>query len=195
MGQDGVQGPGLAHHVGRQGVAHLRPVLVPKDAGDQGGMLPWEMLFYRRGHGRDTGRIVGAIEEGDLAARRFNDLQPAWPADTSQPCGQIPIGDRLEGAECLCPWTRLRQVSLRCDGPDSSHSERGVEPLMIAKQRQHHRVEGRLQGLGGRNFSQRRSVGGGHLPNHFERRGIISPYEGSKPRTVLLREPDLERLA
>jgi hypothetical protein len=29
----------------------------------------------------------------------------------------------------------------------------------------------------------------------LERRGIISPYEGSKPRTVLVAETDLERLA
>jgi hypothetical protein len=29
----------------------------------------------------------------------------------------------------------------------------------------------------------------------LERRGIISPYEGSKPRRVLLTELDLERVA
>ncbi len=35
----------------------------------------------------------------------------------------------------------------------------------------------------------------GRLINMLERRGIISPYEGSKPRTVLVGEADLERLA
>jgi hypothetical protein len=29
----------------------------------------------------------------------------------------------------------------------------------------------------------------------LERRGIISPYEGSKPRRVLVSEHDLERVA
>jgi hypothetical protein len=28
----------------------------------------------------------------------------------------------------------------------------------------------------------------------LERRGIISPYDGSKPRTVLVGEADMERL-
>ncbi len=35
----------------------------------------------------------------------------------------------------------------------------------------------------------------GRLIDMLERRGIISPYEGSKPRTVLIGEADLERLA
>jgi DNA segregation ATPase FtsK/SpoIIIE, S-DNA-T family len=35
----------------------------------------------------------------------------------------------------------------------------------------------------------------GRLIDMLERRGIISPYEGSKPRTVLVGEADLERLA
>jgi DNA segregation ATPase FtsK/SpoIIIE, S-DNA-T family len=35
----------------------------------------------------------------------------------------------------------------------------------------------------------------GRLIDMLERRGIISPYEGSKPRTVLVAEADLERLA
>jgi S-DNA-T family DNA segregation ATPase FtsK/SpoIIIE len=35
----------------------------------------------------------------------------------------------------------------------------------------------------------------GRLIDMLERRGIISPYEGSKPRTVLMAEADLERLA
>ena len=35
----------------------------------------------------------------------------------------------------------------------------------------------------------------GRLIDMLERRGIISPYEGSKPRTVLVAETDLERLA
>ena len=35
----------------------------------------------------------------------------------------------------------------------------------------------------------------GRLIDMLERRGIISPYEGSKPRTVLIAEADLERLA
>ncbi len=35
----------------------------------------------------------------------------------------------------------------------------------------------------------------GRLIDMLERRGIISPYEGSKPRTVLVAEHDLERLA
>ncbi len=35
----------------------------------------------------------------------------------------------------------------------------------------------------------------GRLIDMLERRGIISPYEGSKPRTVLISETDLERLA
>ncbi|HEY4346212.1 MAG TPA: DNA translocase FtsK [Gaiellaceae bacterium] len=34
----------------------------------------------------------------------------------------------------------------------------------------------------------------GRLIDMLERRGIISPYEGSKPRTVLIAEADLERL-
>jgi len=33
------------------------------------------------------------------------------------------------------------------------------------------------------------------LIDMLERRGIISPYEGSKPRRVLLTELDLERVA
>ena len=35
----------------------------------------------------------------------------------------------------------------------------------------------------------------GRLIDMLERRGIISAYEGSKPRTVLIAEADLERLA
>src|SRR5206468_8110010 len=35
----------------------------------------------------------------------------------------------------------------------------------------------------------------GRLIDMLERRGIISPYEGSKPRCVLAAEPDRERLA
>jgi S-DNA-T family DNA segregation ATPase FtsK/SpoIIIE len=35
----------------------------------------------------------------------------------------------------------------------------------------------------------------GRLIDMLERRGIISPYEGSKPRRVLLTEHDLERVA
>ena len=35
----------------------------------------------------------------------------------------------------------------------------------------------------------------GRLIDMLERRGIISPYEGSKPRRVLVSELELERLA
>ena len=35
----------------------------------------------------------------------------------------------------------------------------------------------------------------GRLIDMLERRGIISPYEGSKPRRVLVGEAELERLA
>ena len=35
----------------------------------------------------------------------------------------------------------------------------------------------------------------GRLVDMLERRGIISAYEGSKPRRVLLTERDLERVA
>ena len=35
----------------------------------------------------------------------------------------------------------------------------------------------------------------GRLIDMLERRGIISPYEGSKPRRVLVSEAELERLA
>jgi S-DNA-T family DNA segregation ATPase FtsK/SpoIIIE len=35
----------------------------------------------------------------------------------------------------------------------------------------------------------------GRLIDMLERRGIISPYEGSKPRHVLITEQDLERVA
>ena len=35
----------------------------------------------------------------------------------------------------------------------------------------------------------------GRLIDMLERRGIISPYEGSKPRRVLVSEGELERLA
>jgi S-DNA-T family DNA segregation ATPase FtsK/SpoIIIE len=35
----------------------------------------------------------------------------------------------------------------------------------------------------------------GRLIDMLERRGIISPYEGSKPRRVLINEQDLERVA
>jgi DNA segregation ATPase FtsK/SpoIIIE, S-DNA-T family len=35
----------------------------------------------------------------------------------------------------------------------------------------------------------------GRLIDMLERRGIISPYEGSKPRRVLISEADLERVA
>jgi S-DNA-T family DNA segregation ATPase FtsK/SpoIIIE len=35
----------------------------------------------------------------------------------------------------------------------------------------------------------------GRLVDMLERRGIISPYEGSKPRRVLISEHDLERVA
>ena len=35
----------------------------------------------------------------------------------------------------------------------------------------------------------------GRLIDMLERRGIISPYEGSKPRRVLVSEHDLERIA
>ena len=35
----------------------------------------------------------------------------------------------------------------------------------------------------------------GRLIDMLERRGIISPYEGSKPRRVLISEHDLERVA
>ena len=35
----------------------------------------------------------------------------------------------------------------------------------------------------------------GRLIDMLERRGIISPYEGSKPRRVLVSEHDLERVA
>ena len=35
----------------------------------------------------------------------------------------------------------------------------------------------------------------GRLIDMLERRGIISPYEGSKPRSVLIESADLERLS
>ena len=35
----------------------------------------------------------------------------------------------------------------------------------------------------------------GRLIDMLERRGIISPYEGSKPRRVLISEHELERVA
>ena len=171
----------------------------------------------RRDHGNDQGQHPGPDRLlGRLAGRLPRDPRPGRRRDAARPGGHaVPAGRHLEAP---APPGRLRDRGR--DRPGSAHWARQGEPefdealLEVREETRRERddelspdhddlledaarIVVQSQTASVSMIQRRLRVGytrAGRLIDMLERRGIISGYEGSKPRQVLVSEAEVPRM-